>query len=156
MTVANIRGYEGRYSINTNGEVFSRAQGNIRKLKQHPDSSGYPQVVLYLDGNRKTIQTHRLVASAFLGKCPEGYQVDHIDSNKTNNNVTNLRFLSRRDNVAKEKTEKSGLPQGVDSYKTDKGMRYRTRANIEGVVMSKAGFENAEEAAKYYRKLIAI
>lgn len=42
---------------------------------------------------------HRAVAELFIGKIPNGYEVDHIDRNKLNNNVNNLRIVSHLENM---------------------------------------------------------
>ena len=63
--------------------------------------NGYLQVCLCKDGKRKTHLIHRLVAQAFLGECPYGYHVDHLDFNKENNSVDNLRYLQASVNAGR-------------------------------------------------------
>jgi hypothetical protein len=59
---------------------------------------GYLSVKLGRDGRRSPLyDVHRLVATAFIGDS-EGRQVDHIDRNRSNNNVSNLRYVSASDN----------------------------------------------------------
>lgn len=48
---------------------------------------------------RLRISFHRLIAKAFLGERPDGLVVDHIDRNRTNNNVNNLRYVTQRENI---------------------------------------------------------
>lgn len=66
------------------------------------DNSGYINVNLrnknYRRGNR-TYRVHQLVAHAWLGEQPDGYVIDHIDRNKTNNHYSNLRYISQSANV---------------------------------------------------------
>ncbi len=54
----------------------------------------YPMV--YLGGKARFV--HRLVAAAFLGPCPKGYEVDHRDRNPLNPARDNLRHLTMSDN----------------------------------------------------------
>lgn len=57
-----------------------------------PDSKGYIRIILMVDGKRQSIRAHRLLWIDKVGDIPKGYQVDHIDTDKTNNCVTNLRL----------------------------------------------------------------
>lgn len=41
---------------------------------------------------------HRIIAETFLGKCPKGYQVDHINEIRTDNRISNLQYLTAKDN----------------------------------------------------------
>ncbi|CAL6048024.1 Conserved_hypothetical protein [Hexamita inflata] len=66
------------------------------------DSAKRPSISLskdylqtYLNG---TIYIHRLIAQAFLGECPDDCEVDHIDRNRQNNQLSNLRYVTRSQN----------------------------------------------------------
>lgn len=78
--------------------------GNIRNkktkhiIKQMINSKGYSQVSLYLK-KKKTIRVHRLVASAFLENKNNYGDINHIDGNKLNNNVDNLEWCTRKENI---------------------------------------------------------
>lgn len=90
----DIKGYETLYQVSNLGRVKSIKNGRNRLLKPALISSGYYQVQLQ---NRRFL-IHRLVAEAFIKAIPEGYVVDHIDRNKLNNNVDNLRIITRAKN----------------------------------------------------------
>ena len=59
---------------------------------------GY-RVVTLCYGKRETKIVHRLVAEAFLGPCPEGFQVSHLDESRDNNNASNLAYVSAKENM---------------------------------------------------------
>lgn len=54
-----------------------------------------------------TYPLSRLIYAWVYGEVPEGMDVDHIDGNSLNNNLYNLQLLSRKDNLAKRKGNKS-------------------------------------------------
>jgi len=87
------------YQVSTSGRVISFARGEGRLLKPCLDGKGYPRVVLYNDQGRKTVFIHRLVAGAFITNPDNLRDVNHKDSVRTNNNVTNLEWVSQADNV---------------------------------------------------------
>lgn len=70
-----------------------------RELKTRKDKDGYLRFNTIVDGKHKTLLVHRLMAATFLGDCPSGHVIDHIDRNKTNNMVENLRYASHATNV---------------------------------------------------------
>ena len=61
-------------------------------LRQHSNRNGYLRVALYKEGVGKTRDIHRLVTLAFLGPCPAGMEVRHLDGSRTNNNLANLKY----------------------------------------------------------------
>ncbi|QOH59937.1 hypothetical protein C6Y44_27920 (plasmid) [Rhodococcus rhodochrous] len=96
-----VKGYEGHYEVSTHGRVKSltRTLPHAHSgTKTYPETilspavakKGHLQVGLNLDGKRRTVLVHHLVAEAFLGERPEGLQVRHLDGNPANNHVTNL------------------------------------------------------------------
>lgn len=95
----DIKGYEGRYQISSYGRVkcfYRNKDGDELKLKT--DRYGYKVAKLTKHGKRQWITVHRLVAMAFIPPF-NGEQVNHIDANKTNNNVDNLEWCSNLENI---------------------------------------------------------
>ena len=93
----SITGYEGLYEVSDTGLVRSLKDGNKRILSSRK-RRGYLAVDLRRDGKRKTMSVHRLVAAAFIPN-PLGLKtVNHRDENKTNNNVSNLEWMTQGDN----------------------------------------------------------
>jgi hypothetical protein len=59
---------------------------------------GYWHVHLSQRGVAKTVLVHQLVAGAFIGPCPTAHEVNHKDGNSQNAHVTNLEYVTRREN----------------------------------------------------------
>ena len=78
-------------------------QGNVRRgktgkpMKAHIDSRGYQVITLRANNWKYTKKIARLVWTTF-NDCACGMTVDHIDRNKHNNNLSNLRCISNKDN----------------------------------------------------------
>jgi hypothetical protein len=104
----DITGYEGLYQVSNLGNVksLSRKMWNgfgffnskDKILKPNLIISGYYSVHFMKDNIKKSFTIHRLVAKAFL-KDTKGYEVNHKDRNKINNNLNNLEFISHSDNI---------------------------------------------------------
>ena len=92
-----IPGYEGLYSAEEDGRIYSH-RGD-KYLSPGLKKDGYLMVVLYKDENKKNILVHRLVALTFIENPENKYAVDHIDRNKINNSVNNLRWATRSENL---------------------------------------------------------
>lgn len=99
-----IRGYE----VSSHGRVRNAKTGRI--LKQG-DSNGYARVTPSLKGRSINVSVHKAVARAFLGKCPRGMEVNHKNGNKRYNNVTNLEYMTRKQNV--QHAYDTGLGKGL-------------------------------------------
>ena len=93
------------YSVTSDGNVVSHKKNKDRVLKGTDNTDGYLQANIYLNGKRKTIAIHILVAKAFVKGYKKGLTVDHIDENKKNNNFTNLQWLTNGDNIRKSKSK---------------------------------------------------
>ena len=78
------------YFVSENGEVFSKD----KKLTPRKHNGGYLRVSLCKDGKVKDFYIHRLVAELYVeNKNPEKYkEINHLDSNKTNNRKENLEW----------------------------------------------------------------
>lgn len=94
----DVVGYEGLYEISDYGCVRSRHGGKVRYMKCKKGKNGYLRICLSKNGKGKTFLVHRLVYTVFNGTIAEGYEIDHIDGDKTNNNLRNLRAVTPREN----------------------------------------------------------
>lgn len=86
------------YQVSSTGIVRNKKTGRVTTQKLGHDGR-YLSVYLTNAGYENTQRVHRLVAEAFLGKHP-GMMVNHIDGNKTNNNVENLEWCTAKENNA--------------------------------------------------------
>lgn len=94
-------GFSGRYEVSSLGRVRSltSARGTPWKtgpvlLRARPHAGGYSRVSL----RRMDFYVHRLVAEAFVGPCPDGYQCAHLDGDPSNNAASNLQWVSPKEN----------------------------------------------------------
>ena len=83
------------YEVSSEGVVRNKNTQQI--IKTSLNNSGYLKLILYRDNKPYTRTIHKLVANTFLGE--SDLEVNHIDGNKLNNNVSNLEYLSRSDNI---------------------------------------------------------
>lgn len=91
-----INGYPN-YEISSDGHVLNIITGKF--LKQSDNGKGYLKIELFNNGKGKNLYIHRLVAEAFLLKYQQKCEVNHIDGNKYNNDITNLEWCSRQQNI---------------------------------------------------------
>ena len=98
--------YEGFYEVSDLGRVRSLPRlaggsirgGRIRKLYIGPD--GYPRVTLSALGVKSgPLLVHRLVMAAFIGPCPEGEEVRHMDGKRANGVLSNLAYGTHGENM---------------------------------------------------------
>lgn len=113
-----------QYKVSWDGQVYSAK--SKRQLKTPKNNSGYKTVCLYNKGS-KTYFVHELVAMAFLGhKREKGLQIDHIDKDKTNNNVNNLRQTTHRKNNSR-KSNLTGVTQ-ISENKYKSGYKVKSKS----------------------------
>lgn len=127
----DIPGYEGLYKISSLGSVYAMEKfvngknGSIVKrqgkfIKPYIGVKGTLSVMLSNNNKRKHHYVHTLVALAFIGEKPKGYQVCHADGNPKNNRLKNLRYDTQSQNH-------------IDCYRQT-GSSGRAKLNIENVL----------------------
>ena len=86
-----------KYEVSDLGRVRISSSGKI--LKPYTDrQQEYDRVDLYEDGRRHKAMIHTLVAAEFIGPLPEGYEIDHLNTNIHDNRACNLKYVTRAEN----------------------------------------------------------
>lgn len=83
-------------------QKYRRMYWKEKKLKPTVNNGGYYIISIRKDGKQYSRGLHQIVWEAFNGDIPEGYDVDHIDDDKTNNCLSNLQLLKHEDNLKKK------------------------------------------------------
>ncbi len=126
----DIPEYEGLYQVSNLGNIkslekiiYRKRNGNYinKELIMSPPLSnkGYPIVTLTKNKKTKTFKVHSIMAIAFLNykNGIKNMVIDHIDNNKLNNNICNLQIITFRENVSKDRKNKSSKYTGVNWHK---------------------------------------
>ena len=127
---------------------YATEEGHIvgprgKMLSEHTPRHGYPTTCVY---PKKTVLVHRLVAEAFHGPCPDGYECDHINKNQTDNRPENLRWIPVTNNRSTGGSVKGKLQpkftkkisfqergQILLSVETDRQLAERLGVTVQGV-----------------------
>ena len=117
------------YEVNENGTIFRNVKSKKQlkiKLDMHHSSTGYYMTLVHNqsinDGNCKRVMIHRVVAECWLGDCPNGYEVDHIDRNPHNNDYRNLRYVTKGEQM-KNRDDSKIATQGSKNLEAARKLR---------------------------------
>ena len=148
-----IEGYPN-YMVSNKGDVLNRKTKRI--LKPGWGDGGYHKVNLCEDGVAKTHRVHILVARAHIAK-PDGLEcVDHIDHNRTNNDVTNLRWCSKSQN-GMNMSKRSGTSSSYKGTCWHKGIKkWIVNIKLDGKRKHIGYFDNEVQAALAYNNYAII
>lgn len=94
--------YESRYEASNIGRIRSlnyNKTGKICVLSPCLNGKHYFKVGLSKNNRVKYFSVHKLVWLAFNGKVPEGYEINHINEDKTDNRLENLNLLTHKENL---------------------------------------------------------
>lgn len=94
-----IKGAEFDYLVSNKGRVKSIKFGKEKIITPSKVGAGYLALNICVEGKIKRKYIHRLVAEAFIPNPEKKPQVNHIDEVKTNNEVSNLEWLTSKENI---------------------------------------------------------
>jgi hypothetical protein len=144
----DIPTFEKEYQVSSFGNVKSLRFGKEKILKQGIQTQGY----CIVDLKGKSFRVHSLVIWAFNGIAPTGkvsdFVIDHVDNNKTNNHLSNLRVVSHRDNITKDI-----ICSGARLNKRTN--RWLSKIKINKKVIYLGSFKTKEEAETRYKEEVA-
>lgn len=139
-----IPNYEGFYMASTNGRILSLGRyvrnknsifwKNPKLLTQTKvKSTGYLVVALSKENHQEYPLVHRLIASTFIPNPNNLLCIDHIDTNRANNRVSNLKWCNYVENMNNKSTRKK--LRNTRKPRTKKGYCYPVIATKNGVVI---------------------
>jgi len=148
----NIKGYEKKYAVSEDGKIFSlnyRRTGRTQELSPADNGHGYHRVVLCKNGKQKMFQVHRLVAQAFLDDYDPDLDVDHIDMNRTNNHVSNLRMVTRSQNCQNNKAKGVSFRKDINKWRAHLKINYKLHYGPYRATKEEALADRQELIKKY-------
>jgi len=134
-----------RFFVTPEGQVYSLKAGKFKLLKQSTfKRTGYNYICVINNKTKKTrtLLVHRMVTAAFLANGNYNFEgeTNHKDFNKTNNNISNLEIVTRRENLLHaEKIQYSYVTQQGKKFKAF----YKKHLGT---------FNTAEEASRFVKK----
>ena len=136
-----IKDFEN-YEVSNLGNVRNVKTGRI--IKQQLDKYGYCRLNLYKNEKRHNKFIHRLVAQAFIENPDDKPVIDHINGDKLNNDVKNIRWATISENSQNSKVRKDNTSniKGVEK----KGNKWRSRITIDGIRITLGYYDTIEEA----------
>jgi len=157
-----IPGYEDYYEVSTHGNIRSvdrcvpTGEKGIRFLEGCPLTQStygrYNQIRLTKNSEKKTLLVHRLVALAFLPNPENLPEVDHIDRNKRNNHLSNLRWVSRSTNGRNTNVRKTNKLGEKNIHFDEHARKFRVKISYLNVLKR---FSKLEDAIKYRDEKLA-
>ena len=158
----DIPGYEGLYQASSFGQIKSLGavvhvggkwcgpktrRKREKILAQNKNIHGYKMVSLCKNGKVRVFTVHRLVMITFSQNIHGKPQIDHIDGDRANNNLNNLRWATPSENekwkVLRLKQEKGGI---IYKYKEGNMITRKVKCVETGDI-----FFSASEAARYIK-----
>ena len=144
-----IIGYEGFYEIHLvgpNNQPAVWSQISNRYLRPGICGTGYHNVILCKNKVQKNLLIHRLVALHFIDNPNDYPQVDHIDGNRQNNQVENLRWVTHQQNQFNQTKAK-----GYTWNKQNK--KWQSQIKVNGKKIYGGLFDTEDEARASYLEL---
>ena len=140
------------FTIYENGDIYSKTRrGGGGKLTPYLTKNGYYRVNLTKDSKNNLFFIHRLLAICFIDNPDNKPFIDHIDRNRTNNNLNNLRWVTNKENCNNKDKPKGYIHINKRTY-GDKTYEYIRYCYYEDGKKKSKNFKTIEEAEDYKRR----
>lgn len=113
--------------------VQRKIKSRIRSINNN--RGWYLSIPLLNDKGKKTVKIHRIVYETFIGEIKDGYEVHHIDGNRQNNCIENLRMVSTSEHHRLTREEYPSICNHM-IYKNKFGRKEIGQFTKEGVLVN--------------------
>jgi hypothetical protein len=127
---------------------FGNIKNGERTLKGWMNTNGYKRITI----KGKNLYIHHLVAKAFIGDRPEGNVIDHINRVRSDNKITNLRYITAKANYIHPTAPK---PDGYIKYKHYQSKASAKKCSDRYRAKKKAELAKIIEIAKIQQEALA-
>jgi hypothetical protein len=141
----------GDYEVSNLGRIRSLKRKVPLLMKTQNNGNGYYNVTFWMKNKPFCRSVHRLIADVFLGPCPMGREVSHINEDKSDNRVCNLCYETHKENVQsplRHERISRNLPLSKSGFR---GVNSRSNSRYEAQIGYKrtflGSFRTAKEAA---------
>lgn len=150
----DVIGTEGMYQLSDNGRYRSRKSGEWKIIKSFPNGVGYLKIYTLFNGVTRGQYLHRAMWEAFVGPIPDGMQIDHINGNRLDNRLCNLRPLTMQENIQSAMDRKRAEGRASSKYIgiTLSKNRWKVSCYIEGK-QRHVGLYDCEQVARCVSEL---
>lgn len=124
----NLNRINPYYYVNNKGEIYSTGNGKLSKRKLTSDSDGYTRLNFQTsDDDSLRVHIHRIVYAAFGENVDmdvnfDDYQIDHINNSRSDNNISNLRLVTIKENM--ENRQRVGRQENEDCLFWDRKNKF--------------------------------
>ena len=141
------------YEISNYGNYRKKLHnGNFSIVKGSLLNRGYRYFQLCRNNKRTNYLFHHLVAEHFIGPRPESLVIDHIDRNKLNNQVSNLRYITQKENMFNQDRVLAHIPQDTPNRRSLCVQDYEKRNKEMVLTKKKEHYHKNKEFFSEYRK----
>lgn len=129
------------YEVSEDGRIFRNVKSK-KQLKISQNADGYRVVSVTIKQQHKRVYIHDAVAECWWGEKPDGLEVDHADRNKDNNHYTNLRYVTKSEQMKNRDYTKINVV-------SSKNLLIAQAARCHPVLIIGQRFESMRAAARF-------
>lgn len=153
MELENFQDIKGfpKYMINEYGDVYSKKLNRLLKIRKN--NHGYNTFSLRNNKKTYTKSQHRLLGIQYLPNPDNLPCIDHINRNRLDNSLSNLRWVSYSLNSKNRSSKLNATSRFIGVRKTtNKKKPYRAETNYQGKYYSIGYYKTEEEAYEAYKQ----
>jgi len=150
----DLKDFEGLYQIDRNGKIWSNYYG---KIMSPTNEKEYLRISLSKNRERKSYRIHRLLAIQYIPNPDNLPEIDHIDRNTLNNDLSNLRWCDRTTNANNKNCNIANMTEEQKEERIDNLREYKRvwaekKARENGIQPKGPNVSNTNEYKNEWRR----